>query len=188
MSGSSSGRMGRMSTLDTGASLPGRHVLHRIGANGGTRKLVFGRVRLVQDDAGVERDQAIGRGEQRVDVDLFDPALLDDQLAEADDQGIERVEVDGFAAAHAFERGEDLRLLHLMAGERGGERRQRERAIFLDFDELSAGSEEKHRAKLRIDAAAEDDFVAVEFGEGLHGDAEEMLRADFFGDGFLNAR
>ena len=74
----------------------------------------------MQDDARVESDEAIGGSEQRVDVDLFDPALLDNQLAEADDESIERIEVNGFASAHAFEGGEDLRLLHLMAGESCG--------------------------------------------------------------------
>ena len=168
------------------AGLPGRRILDWIRANGRTGELVFGGIGLLQHDARVERDEAIGGSEQRVDVDLFDPALLDDQLAEADDESIEGIEVDGFAAAHAFERGEDLRLLHLMAGERGGERRQRQGAIFPDLDELAAGSKQENGAELRIDAAAKDEFVTFEFGEGLHRDAEKVLRADFFADGLLN--
>jgi len=40
----------------------------------------------VQHDAGVERDQPLGRREQRIDVDLADRPLLDDELAEADEQ------------------------------------------------------------------------------------------------------
>jgi hypothetical protein len=49
----------------------------------------------VEDDTGVECDEAVGRGKEGVDVDLFDPALFDDEFAEADDEGVECIEVDG---------------------------------------------------------------------------------------------
>ena len=40
-----------------------------------------------------------------------------------------------------------------------------------DFDELPARAEEQHRAELRIEAAAEDQFVAVGADHRLHGHA-----------------
>jgi hypothetical protein len=54
------------------------------------------------------------------------------------------------------------------------------------FDELAAGAEQQHRAELRVNAAAEDDFVAVELDHLLHGDALEMLRAGLLGAGGLD--
>jgi len=71
-------------------------------------------------------------------------------------------------AAHAFERGEDLRLLHLMASERGGERRQREGPVFPDLDELAAVPNRRTGPSCGS-MLLRDNFVAVEFGEGLHG-------------------
>src|ERR1035438_4225979 len=53
--------------------LPGADVLGRIGANGQLGQLVLGGLRIVQDDAGVESDQVIAGGKERVDVDLLDP-------------------------------------------------------------------------------------------------------------------
>ena len=42
------------------------------------------------------------------------------------------------------------------------ERRQGERAILIDLDQLAARAEQQHGAELRIDAAADDQFVALE--------------------------
>ena len=68
---------------------------------------------------------------------------------------------DGLAAAHALERGVNFRALHHAARERGVERRQAERAVLEHFHQLAARAEQQHRAELRVNAAAEDDFVAV---------------------------
>jgi hypothetical protein len=38
-------------------------------------------LRVVQNDTGVEGYQALRRGQERVDVELLDPGLLDDELA-----------------------------------------------------------------------------------------------------------
>ena len=85
------------------------------------------------------------------------------------------------AAAHAFERLVDLGLLHHAARQRGVERRQAERAVFKDLDELAAGSEEQHRTELRVEAAADDQLVRVlQLDHGLHGDALEMLARRLF--------
>ena len=92
ISGSSSGRIGRIVTaVAVLRCVQGDDVLGRIGADG--RAAAAGPrvdLRAVQDHAGVERDQPLRRGEQRVDVDLLDPALLDDQLAEADQELLQR--------------------------------------------------------------------------------------------------
>ena len=74
----------------------------------------------------VERDQPLSRDQQRIDLDFLDRAVLDDQLAEADQQLVERVEVARRAAARALQRREDFRLLHHPARERRVQRRQRE--------------------------------------------------------------
>ena len=133
------------------AQLPRADVLRGIRPDRERRQRVFAHVRAVQDDAGIERDELLLGDEQRVDVDFLDPALLDDELAEAHEQFFERGEIDWRPAAHALERGEDARLLHQPARERGIERRQAERAILEDFDELTARAEEQHRAELRIE-------------------------------------
>ena len=71
----------------------------------------------------------------------------------------------------------DLGLLHHPAGQRGIERRQGQRAVLEDLDELAAGAEQEHRAELRVEAAADDQLVAVELDHRLHGHALEMLGA-----------
>ena len=45
--------------------------------------------------------------------------------------------------------------------QRGVQRRQGQRAVVEDLDELAAGAEQQHRAELRVDAAADDQLVAV---------------------------
>ena len=62
------------------------HVTLRIGSNGEARNVLFLCFLGIYNDACIERDQAVGRGEQRIDVDFLDPALLNDQLTEADEQ------------------------------------------------------------------------------------------------------
>ena len=74
-----------------------RRRIARVGPNRERRQRV-GEVRRMQHDAGIERDQPLRRDEQRVDVDLLDPALFDDELAEANQQLVERGEVDRRAA------------------------------------------------------------------------------------------
>ena len=139
-------------------------------------KLAFLDVLAVQDDAGVERQQPLGRGQQRVDVDFLDPALLDHELAEADQQLLERGQVDRLAAAHALERLVDLGLLHHAARQGGVERRQGQRAVLEDLDQLSAQAEQQHRPELRVEAGADDDLVAFQLDHRLHGDAHGNAR------------
>ena len=126
----------------------------------------------MKNHAGIEGDDLLLRNKQRVDVDLLDPALFRDELAEADQQIVERLEFDGRPAAHSLECTEDSRLLDNPARERGVERRQTERAIFEHLDELAARAEKQHRAELRIDRAAEDQLVSIAENHRLDGDAE----------------
>ena len=55
--------------------------------------------------------------------------MLDYELAESDQQGVERVDVDGRSPTHAQERAVDLGVLHHPAGEGIGERWERQGAI-----------------------------------------------------------
>ena len=71
-------------------------------------------------------------------------------------------QVHRLAAAHTLQRGVDAGLFHHAAGQRGVERRQAQRAILEDFHQLSAQTEQQHGSELRIDAAAEDQFVAFQ--------------------------
>ena len=52
----------------------------------------------VDDNPGVQRQEPLGRGEQGIDVDLLDPLLLDDKLAEPDHELIEGGDIDRPAA------------------------------------------------------------------------------------------
>ena len=152
------------------------------GTDGGLGQFVLGHFRAVHHHARIQRQQPLGRGQQRVDVDLLDPALLDHQLAEAHQQVFQRRQIHRLAPAHALQRGEDLGLLHQAQRQRGVQRRQRQRAVFEDFHQLSAGAEQQHRAELRIEAAADDQLVAIKLDHRLHGHALEMLGAGLFRD------
>ena len=75
--------------------------------------------------------------------------LLDDQVAEPDQELLEGSEVDRPATADSLECGVDLGLLHHPPSQGGVERRQGQRAVLEDLDELAAGAEEEHRSELR---------------------------------------
>ena len=60
----------------------------------------------------------------------------------------------------------------------GVEGRQGQGFVLEHLDQLPAHAEEQHRAKLRVNAAAQDDLVAVgQLDHLLHRDALEMLGA-----------
>ena len=76
----------------------------------------------------------------------------------------------------------DLGALHHAAGQGGVERRQGQGLVLEDFDQLAAHAEQQHRPELRVDAAAQDDLVAVgQLDHLLHGDALEVLGALLLG-------
>ena len=92
--------------------------------------------RTVDDHARIERQQPIRRSQERVDVELLDPGLLDDQMAEAHEKLFKSREVNRPAAAHAFERSDDPGLFHHPPGQRSVERRQTKRSVLEHLDEL----------------------------------------------------
>ena len=57
------------------------------------------------------------------------------------------------------------------------QRRQGQRAVLEDLDQLPAGAEQQHRAELRVEAAADDQLVAVQLDHRLDGHAQEVLGA-----------
>lgn len=140
----------------------------------------------MEDDAGIEGEHSSGGDEQRVHVDVGNPALLGDELAEAHEKLFERGEVHGRPSTHTLERGEDFRLLNQPARQRGVERRKAEHGVVGHLDELAAGAEEQHGAELRVDAAAENEFVAIARDHRLDGDAEEVLVPRLLTDGVVN--
>ena len=158
-------------------------VLVRVRADGEARQVRVRDLRRVEDDARVEGDDPLRRGQQRVDVDLGDARLLRDELAEPDEERGEHVLVDGLAAADALERVGDRRLPDELPGERRVERRQGQGAVLEDLDQLAAHAEQQDRAELRIGAAAHDQLVAGPVDHRLDRDALEVLGADLLGDG-----
>ena len=77
-------------------------------------------------------------------------------------------------------------MLHEAGRQRRVQGRKSERAVAVDLDELAAGAEEYDRSELRIDGAAEDEFVALGADHGLDRYAFERGRARFCGDGSFN--
>ena len=110
--------------------------------------------RPIYDHAGVQGQQSLRRGQHRVDVNLFDPALLDYELAEAHQQFFDCRNIDRFAPAHTEQRVENLRLFHHPSRQGGVERRQSQGMVLEDFHQLPAGAKQDHRPELRVDAAA----------------------------------
>ena len=166
---------------------PRGDVLGGIGADGGAGQPVRIDLRPVQDHPGVQRDQPLGRGEQRVDVDLLDPRLLDHQPTEPDQQPLQRAQIDGrVTAADPLQELEDPGALHHPPRQRRVQRRQGQRAVPDQFDLLPARAEQEHRAELRIGAATDDELVAVELDHRLDGHAQEVLGADALAYGLLD--
>ena len=102
-SGSSSGRIGRISERRAVLGGPGGDVLRRIGADRGPGQLVLGRP---PGRAAITRASSASRPSGEASSGLMSISLiqrlLDDQLAEAHQELLERREVDRLAAAHAL--------------------------------------------------------------------------------------
>jgi hypothetical protein len=49
------------------------HVFGRVWPDWGSRELGFAYLRIVQDDASIQRDDLFGRNEEGIDVDFLDP-------------------------------------------------------------------------------------------------------------------
>ena len=103
----------------------------------------------MDDDTRIKGQQPITVGEQRVDIDLLDPRLLDNQPAEAHQQLLER-SVSGLDAPAPLQGGENPGLFHHPPRQRSVQRRQSQRAVPVNVGQLSSGSELQDRAQLRI--------------------------------------
>ena len=112
------------------------------------------------------------RRQQRVDVDLADPALIGDEIAEPHQHRREPVEVHGGPAADTPQRPRDPGLVDQPARQRRRQRRQRQRPIAQHLDQLAAGTKHQDRAELAIDRAPDDQLVArAAIDHRLHRDA-----------------
>ena len=114
--------------------------MRRVGPDGR-----FGRMHhfaRVQNHAGVQRQQLLRPGQQRINVDFLDPFLFHHQIAEAHQQPFERGEIHWFAASHTLQRAKDHGALDQPASQRGIERRQTDGPVFIHLHQLSAAAEE----------------------------------------------
>ena len=136
----------------------------------------------MKNDPRVERDEFLGRGEERIDVYLGDAALLGDEQGEAHEQLLKSGRIDGTAAANALEGLGDPGPLDHAPGERRVERWQAERSVLDDLDQLATSAEEQHGAELGVRRRAQDELVAGVVDHGLDGHAAEMLGATLLGD------
>lgn len=154
-----------------------RRVARRIRTNGESGKLGFARPRRMQNHPRIQGEEALGRNEQRIDVDLGNPRLRRHELTEANEQLLQRAEIHGLATTHALKGVEDFSALHQAPRECGVQGRQSKRAVLEHFDELSTGPEEQHGTELSVDAASEDQLVTLLRNHRLDRAAEEVFRA-----------
>ena len=162
------------------------HVLYGVRSNGGAGQLLGLHGRIMHHHARVERKQLLRCRQQRIDVDFFNPGLFHHQLAEAQQHPLESNQVHRLASPHAGQRRVDSGLLHQALSQRSVERWQRQGVVAVNFDHDSAGAKQDYGPKLRIDGAANNQFVAIALHHRLHRDSGKMLRSGFFGDGRLN--
>src|SRR5215204_791056 len=113
-------------------------ILFRVRTDRGSWELFVLHLRVVQNDTGVEGYQALRRGQERVDVELFDPGLLDDELARANEQPLQGADVDRRPAPDATEGLEDSGPFHHPPGERGCQRREGEGPVLIHLDQRAA--------------------------------------------------
>ena len=114
----------------------------------------------IQHDAHVGRDRALGRGEDRIEIQLGDLGKVGDQLADALNELRERLAVDAFLAAHAPEdlRGGDA--VEHLHGIRLAGRREAEGDVLRHLDQHAAHAEGDELAEARIGDGADDHLAA----------------------------
>ena len=123
-------------------------------------------------NAGVERYDACFIRKQRIDVDLADLGVGDDQGAHLHQGERDRVEVRLRPVAVASEQVLDAGLPHHVAGEFQVERRQCLSGVAQHFDCGAASAEHQHRAEGRVIAHADEQFMRARAADHrLHGDA-----------------
>ena len=176
MSGSSSGRIGRIVTGVPSRSFQTVTNCDGIWTNCEGRQIAFPSIRIVQDDPRVERERRLGRDQKRIDVDFLDPSLLRNELTETHEQLFERAQVDRALSAHAAERLVNARSLHHAACQSGIEGRKGERAVFEGLDEVPARAKKEHRAELWIDTAPNNQLTAAPLDHPLNSNPAEPFR------------
>src|SRR5918999_1407378 len=136
-------------------------VLLRVRTDRGSWEIFFLRLGVVQNDTGVEGYQALRRGQERVDVDFLYPGPLDDEVARANEQPLQGADVDRRPAPDSTQRLEDAGPFHHPPGERGCKRREGEGPVPVHLDQRAAGPEEQDGTELWVQAAADDQLVAL---------------------------
>mmetsp|Transcript_36144 Transcript_36144/g.103964 ORF Transcript_36144/g.103964 Transcript_36144/m.103964 type:complete len:345 (+) Transcript_36144:52-1086(+) len=164
------------------ASGPLLHVLSGVWADGRLWEASLLGVHIVQYHTCIECQDSILRRQERIDVHFLDPGLLNHNLAETHHQLLHQHQIGWLLPSNPTQGLINLCLLHHAASQSGCQWRQTECAVLVDLDQGSALTEEQHRAKLWIHAAAENDFVAVELLHRLHADAMKMLLAYLLDD------
>src|SRR5262245_42157247 len=134
----------------------------------------------------VERNQTLGRGQQRVDINLSDPGLFHHQLTESHQKLLERGHVDGLTAANTLQCLKNSCLFYHSTRQSGVQRRQGKGTVLEDLHQLPASTKEQHWAELRVRAAANNQLVSVHIHHRLHGYAKEMLLTRAFLDRCLD--
>src|SRR5215218_3913061 len=164
------------------------YVLVGVGPDGGAGQLLFFCFRVVQDNAGVERDQALRGGEQRVYVELSHKGLLDDEPAETHEQLLQGSQIHRRPAPDTLEGLHDAGAFDQPARQGRGERRQGQGGVAVDLNELAARPEEQHGPELRVYATADDKLVPLRANHRLHRDAVELPGPGLLGDRSLYGR
>jgi len=158
----------------------------RIRSDRGFRQLLLLQLGVVDNDPRIQRQQPLRRRQQRINVDLLDPAVLDNKLAEAHEQLFQAGDIYRLAATNPLQRPEDSGLFHEPARQGRVQRRQRQSSIPEYLHQLAAGTEEHDRPELRIHAAADNQLVSAQLHHRLHRDALEMFGAGLVGHEQLN--
>src|SRR6266566_3481549 len=103
-----------------------RNILGWVTADGGPRETRIRYVTTEQHHAGIERQQLLGRCNQRIDIDFAKARLVDNKLAESHKECFERFEIDTLASPDSFEGRKDFGSFHETFPQRGVQRRKRQ--------------------------------------------------------------
>ena len=131
-------------------------------AHGGQDVLLLGPVtglrRGLQEDARIDRTDAVGRGEDGVQVEFVDLGHVRDEAADRRDECGEGAPVDAGRAAHAVEHGGPRDFVEHRRGFVLGRGRQPEGQVPEHLDQDAAEAEGDQLAECRIRHGPHDDF------------------------------
>ena len=150
-------------------------------------------VRLAHDDAGIERDHALGVGQQRIDVELGDLAHVGDELRQPH-QGVAHGAARGRRpVAIAAQQAVDARAAQRILGQHRVERRQGERLVVDHLGRHAAMADQQDRPEHRILGRAQDQLDGMRpLDHRLHHEAVDARAgrrgADLVGHGCARRR